>query len=1549
MKTLNIRLVGISLACLLALGALVHWLHGFQVKRNAHVFLQEAERAKEAGRLGEAVRHLDWYVRLAPDDVDAVAELGLLLADVSADFRAYAMLERALRLGAHREDLRRKLVDVAINLGRYSDARRHLEEHLLGPQLSDQTRLRQLGASLERHATLLEDQRRIEREIAEPEEQVAGLGEQGHRLPQESVESLERVRGALREVAQTLAQEAKLILRPSEQPEESPTRSGELLEQLGRCQLEADETGAAAISLCLSVFAAPNRLEAYLRLADLFEKRLERPAAADYWIERMAENNPDSCPAQVYLGRHLVDRGGLDEADEAAATSLMLAPDDVDALLLAAEVASAKAVQAAEPDEKAELFEQARKHAADAARHHPQNASVYAALASIEVQAGRPHEAIARLQQGLDKIAGQAELLWTLGFLLVETGDSSQARNCAQQLAEAGYPEPLVRFLKARVEMSEGQLLAASQGLERIRAELNSWPDLLKQADFYLGQCYEQLGNADQQLAAYRRAVAVDPFWVPARAGVAAALFSLGRIEEALEEYRHLVRLKGASPDGMIRLASLMILRNLRLDQSDRDWDETEKLLDRLAQAAPETAGVPILFAEVRLAQGRGDEARQLLEKARAENSEGIELRLALAALAQRERNWKRAEQLLEEAKRDLGDSVILRLARARYLVSRVRDEPAKRDDFLGSMHALAEQPETLSEGDLSKLWSGLTVSAMQVGDYDHARRCCRRLSEANPNDLRAWLLRFDLALGMADGARRAADDSGRARMLAEMEDVLEEMEQTLEEIQRIEGRGPLWQYGRALYLSLQTTQDEKQRLEEALELLTNAAMARPAWSRLALLAARIHDRLGNEELALEQYVRAIELGDRSPNAVRRAIQLLADRQRYLEADRLIRRLEQQQMPFSLDLAKMATEVSLRLDDFERALERAQQTAVASEDYRDHAWLGEVFSVLGQRAKREGRAEQAQRMLQRAEGELRRAVELSPQAVGAWVALVRFYARTDRPAAAEEVLEEADQKIPEGMAPVAVAQCYEVIGKVNEAEQKYRQALDDKPDDPAVTRQVTEFYLRSGKPEAAEVQLKRLVEGDVDAEEGDLAWARRQWALIFAGRVGPKNLNRGLSLLSRNSEGTIPTVQDRRARALLLASHAEREKRQEAVKILEEILRDPQVSGPDDRFILARLYLAAGDWASVTKHMRILLASNGQEPRYVASYIGMLLEHGEVREAELRLRHLDKIAPDQVATAQLRAKVLVERGQYDKAIAVLMGFLNGPDVDERSDRPARYSAVAATLADFAQQLNKPAQREAASRFAREAEAVYRDCADMHPETGVLLAAFLARRNRLQEALDVYEKVWQDSRPAMIAATMTVVLREANAEAELLRRAEAVLQAALRKHQRPLSMLAILADLCTALGRYDEAEAIYREILNRNRSVVALNNLAVLLAIQGNNHQEAEELIQEAINAIGRTPELLDSRATVYLARGKLENALADVSQAIAEKPSPVYYFHEAQVLHRMRRTGAAQAALAKAHQLGLTAEVLHPLERTAYKKLKLTIGEANVPLRARGQ
>jgi hypothetical protein len=72
-----------------------------------------------------------------------------------------------------------------------------------------------------------------------------------------------------------------------------------------------------------------------------------------------------------------------------------------------------------------------------------------------------------------------------------------------------------------------------------------------------------------------------------------------------------------------------------------------------------------------------------------------------------------------------------------------------------------------------------------------------------------------------------------------------------------------------------------------ALRYVAKAREMRPSWPPLPLLAARVYELQGKEDLMLESYLQAIKAGDADVATVSRAVQLLGQRQRYGEASEL--------------------------------------------------------------------------------------------------------------------------------------------------------------------------------------------------------------------------------------------------------------------------------------------------------------------------------------------------------------------------------------------------------------------------------------------------------------------------------------------------------------------------------------------------------------------------------------------------------------------------------------------------------------------------------------
>jgi tetratricopeptide (TPR) repeat protein len=136
-RTVNLRLVFWTLVSLLVLATLVHLVHSHQMQRNAGALFRQAERALAQKDYAKAAALLQNYLDFEPDDTDAISLLATALekssSSAQARYKTYLLLEQVLRRQPDRHDVRRKAVQLAIDLGRFDDAVAHLEYLLSDP------------------------------------------------------------------------------------------------------------------------------------------------------------------------------------------------------------------------------------------------------------------------------------------------------------------------------------------------------------------------------------------------------------------------------------------------------------------------------------------------------------------------------------------------------------------------------------------------------------------------------------------------------------------------------------------------------------------------------------------------------------------------------------------------------------------------------------------------------------------------------------------------------------------------------------------------------------------------------------------------------------------------------------------------------------------------------------------------------------------------------------------------------------------------------------------------------------------------------------------------------------------------------------------------------------------------------------------------------------------------------------------------------------------------------------------------------------------------
>jgi tetratricopeptide (TPR) repeat protein len=267
------------LAALLAAGTLtsvgLYFLHGYQLRRAAPLLLAEAARAEQDGQPGRALEYLAYYHRCVPEDGDALVRYGRLLDErsVSAEERraVYHVFAEALEHDPRRADLRRRLVQLALDLGELATARKDL------------------GVLLE----------------ASPDDG-----------------DLEDLRGRYHEAAREYAQAADWFGRSVRHaPHQLDTYAR--LARLWRLQLNRPDRADQVMD---DLVAANEQSAAAYLLRARYRRELGElePVAAD--LSRARALSPDDADAHLLAGQVALARGRLDEARACLQRGLALAP-----------------------------------------------------------------------------------------------------------------------------------------------------------------------------------------------------------------------------------------------------------------------------------------------------------------------------------------------------------------------------------------------------------------------------------------------------------------------------------------------------------------------------------------------------------------------------------------------------------------------------------------------------------------------------------------------------------------------------------------------------------------------------------------------------------------------------------------------------------------------------------------------------------------------------------------------------------------------------------------------------------------------------------------------------------------------------------------------------------------------------------------------------------------------------------------------------------------------------------------------------------------------
>lgn len=1132
---------------------------------------------------------------------------------------------------------------------------------------------------------------------------------------------------------------------------------------------------------------------------------------------------------------------------------------------------------------------------------------------SLAGDAGKLQEAAADVRRALELAPSEAETLLAAGDLALLEKKYPEARALLGK-GRQGYPHD-ARFVRelASLELRENRrdqaIACLQEGIEQQRGEGRA--ELLwTQANILLD--IRQVEQAQKAMAELAK-TSMSP---------AALDYLQARIHIIEARWNEAARLLERRRDLLASSAELARQTDLLLSQCHEHMNEPEMQradYSRMVSRDPLSVQGRLGLASSLLALGRTEDAleqyRRLIQLPGAPAFAWVELaRLVLVRNLQRPKaDWTEVEDAIEKAANRNADALDVQLLKAEMQTARQNYDQA-RQILLEAQKNHADRFET---------WVTLAELADRQNQPEEKQRCLMEAEKLGAGNIEAQaaLIRFwsrrsgaegDAALTRAAAGLDQRESGPRARILTELAQAyfrrgnLKEAARCWEQLTEFPDNQHDVRLRLILFeVALQTGNDQAmQRYRGDLQRIEGAqgTFFRYATALHKIWQARQGERQGLEEarnlldavaadrpswsavLLAKADIEAMRgNGEQAIVQYRKAIELGERNPRVVR--QLVQLLYQQQRFDEAEqeirrLQRLAPSADLQRLIVDIALRKQDPLQAAREALDAVATDSNDYRDhlwLGQVLAL------ANQQPELADKHLRRAVELGAENPETWLALVQFLTATGQRKEAEETIAQAQAKISAERAALALAQCYEAIGNLKKAEEQYRAYLAGAPDEALRLRSLANFYIRVGRLPLAEPLLRKLM----NQAGSDAAWARRALAVGLASTADQRQAAEALQLINPKSEDPA----DRRAQARVLAALPLKSQRSKAIQMLEEMAQK-QTLPADDQLLLATLYQADGVWPKARDLLR-QLTTQSNHPQPLLAFARGLLQNRELNEAERCINRLEQMEKDRRLPAgtciELRLLLLEAKGQNDKSLMLAKQF---GEAD-----PQR------------------------------------------PERVLVWLATLIRQKRYNDVLAVWDRVKNDAPPELISGAVVASLRAGQKSPEACNPVKEWLEACLQKSPKSPGLMLHLADLHDHCGRYGEAEPLYRQVLALNADhVVALNNLAWLLAQQAGKGEEALTLANRAIERAGPRPELLDTRASAYLALKKPDLATADLESANAEQPAASRYFLLAQAQRQANNTQRAADFLKKATAAGLKAEQLHPAERGAFLKLTQELG-----------
>lgn len=1056
--------------------------------------------------------------------------------------------------------------------------------------------------------------------------------------------------------------------------------------------------------------------------------------------------------------------------------------------------------------------------------------------------------------------------------------------------------------------MAKGDYQQATSLVEQVVAN-NRDLDLVNQAESwaFLGGAYFQMKQFDRSANAFEQAASLAPQSPVYQRGAAQAWFGAQRYQEVVKRLQNIDAKSGA--DWLLLAEAIIQIQKLE-KQSPELWQDFDASIagalqfrdsDSFLISRPWT--IDLLRLEAKVLRSDSESRSAAIEEAASKI-------LELADSHPESAEFGSAAAIL------LGDWGLSGTAANRFSKS-VAETTVKSD---------AQWLEEIEDKSDAVEVAKVIGSAMQStpGNEFLLREATRRVGPADKLDLLLALYqnsapetKQSFAFVRSLSQELLNSQPTQTSRKSEVDPILVEKWRNLvtqfeDYLKALEGEsGTEWRYVRAkrLLSSYPFDEGEKEaRLREATELAGYLDRQRPQWVNTKLLQAQVEELTGNYQQAIREYKRAIQLGAQDLAVYERLIGLMYKQGMVSEASALIEKLGARTNQSSR-LSSIA--LGLSSQSSSSMLELAEDgTRARPNDPFAWIWLAQVLQTSSNGLP----AEEMVKQLEKADRAVEKALTLADASdsriPAASFSYYRTRGNTEQALKIQESLSK-NEKLDKSVRLPMEAEMLEALGENEKALHLYETAFTELSDNKLVGLRWARLLSRLGnQAEAIAVAEKLHIKFGNDDE------VHRLYAALLGNR-GTEADWKKLSQLLNSTEKRTGTADDKRLEVELLLQKGEAQDLARAQTILERLVEDVVSRTVSDRFRLASVYLRSAraikleDGETSDKAQRLIGAA-GQQLRqiatgqnvpiqYIYAYADFLLENGNLADATRQLDRLKEASPESLTTAVLNARIENASGNNSQAIQVVDKWLDANKKQSRDQlNDLQYASFLTQVSEAYQILREPVK----------AELLMREAFALDPRYGRMYARSVSEISDSKVKEEVLRNLVARASKEQTrdnAILLSSVLSGGGFSGETLQQAESLLKGIQSSSGSDEDLQLAMADYWLSRNQQDQAVESYRQIIkSRPNDVIALNNLANLLAEKPESGQEALEYIDRALRIAGRQPLLLDTRGVILLNSNRLPEAIQTFQVATAASPDVRLAFHLYIALKRAGRMEDAE-------------------------------------------